>query len=110
MIPDQGGIEEQESPPRTNETEADDPNTMATVVVERFPGSPGIPIPGVPRGTSARESERDTSRESMWAPFRSQKDWEFAHWVKTDGSSSSAVDNLLAIPNVCPFFFSDYCL
>ena len=110
-IPDQEGIgiDEQRSS-QTNQNEADDPDTTSIVVVDRFPsGSPGAPIPGMPHGTSTHESWRE-SMESIWAPFRSQKDWEITHWVKMRGSSSSAVDDFLAIPDVCPYFLSDYCL
>ena len=52
-IPDREGIDEQR-PPQTNQTEADDLDATSTVVIDRFPsGSPGAPIPGMPRGTSA---------------------------------------------------------
>jgi hypothetical protein len=110
-IPDQEGIEiDEQRSSQTNQNKADDPDTMSIVVIDHFPsGSPGAPIPGMPHGTSTHESWRE-SMESIWAPFRSQKDWEIAHWVKTRGSSSSAVDDFLAIPDVCPYFLSDYCL
>ncbi|KAI9440325.1 hypothetical protein H4582DRAFT_1796975, partial [Lactarius indigo] len=35
-----------------------------------------------------------------WAPFRTQCDWEIARWAKLRGPSSSAVADLLAIPEV----------
>lgn len=111
-ILDQEGIDEQGSP-QTNQVEADDPDTTSTVVVDHFPfGSSGAPILDMPRGTLAlaHESWRYTPMESMWAPFRSQKDWELAYWVKMRSScSSAAVDNLLAISDVCPFFLSEHC-
>ena len=104
-IPDQGGTDEQRSP-QTNQIEADDPDTMSTVVVDRFPsGGPGAPIPGMPRGTSVHESWQGTSMESIWAPFRSQKDWEVAHWVKMRSSTSSSANDILAIPDVRLFSF-----
>jgi hypothetical protein len=105
-IPDEEGVEEPELP-RTDENDLGDPDTMATVVIDRFPfGSPGIPVPP-PHGTSAHNSSRDSSGESMpvWAPFQSRKDWEFALWVKTRGSTSNAVDELLAVPGVCRFSY-----
>ena len=109
-ISDHEGIDKRRSP-QSNQIEADVPDTMSTVVVDRFPsGSPGAPIPDIPRGTSERESWRDTSTESIWAPFQSQNDWEIAHWVKMRGSSSSAVDEFLAIPNVRRFFLFGCCL
>jgi hypothetical protein len=104
--PGQGGTNERRLP-QTNQIEADDPDATSTVVVDRFPsGSPGAPIPGMPCGISWR----DTSMESMWTPFRSQKDWEIAHWAKTRGSSASDVNHLLAISDVRTFFLSNYCL
>src|SRR5882757_7270756 len=105
MIPDQGkGVDEQRSL-QTNQIEADDPDTTSAVVIDRFPsGSLGAPIPGMPCGTSVYEPWRDTCMESIWAPFWSQKDWEIAHWVKTRGSSSLAMDDFLAISDVHPFF------
>ncbi len=72
-----------------------------TVVVDRFPsGNPGAPIPGLPQGPSAYESYQATASDSVWAPFHSQCDWKFAHWAKTCGPTSSAVMELLAIPEV----------
>lgn len=99
--------------PQTNQTEAetDDPNTMSTMVIDRFPsGSPGTPIPGMPHRASAHESAQDRSMESIWAPFRSQKDWEIVHWVKISSLSSSDVNNLMAISGIRTFFSSVYCL
>ena len=116
VIPDQEDMEfdiDEEISPQTNQTEAetDDPNTMSTMVIDRFPsGSPGIPIPGMPHRASAHELAQDRSMESIWAPFWSQKDWKIAHWVKISSSSSSDVDNLMAISGVCTFFSSVYCL
>ncbi|KAH9014404.1 hypothetical protein EDB84DRAFT_1277679 [Lactarius hengduanensis] len=37
---------------------------------------------------------------SIWAPFHSQCDWEIALWAKTRGSTSSALTELLQIPEV----------
>ena len=111
-IPDQGEIDiDKQILVQSNQIEADDPDTTSTVVIDHFPfGSPGASIPGMPCGTSTHESGRDTSMESMWAPFRSQKDWEIAHWVKMCSSSSSDVDSLMAVSGVCFFFLIVYCL
>ncbi|KAH8995564.1 hypothetical protein EDB86DRAFT_2763520, partial [Lactarius hatsudake] len=35
-----------------------------------------------------------------WAPFHSQCDWEIALWAKTRGPTSSALTELLRIPEV----------
>lgn len=72
-----------------------------TVTIDRFPsGNPGAPIPGLPRGPSAYKSY-----QTVWAPFRSEVDWKFAHWAKMCSPTSSAVAELLAIPEVCRDLF-----
>ena len=72
------------------------------VFVERFPlGNPGTHLPGAQRGTSIYESSQAAFGASKWAPFHSQCDWEIAHWAKMRGPSSSAMEELLAIPEVC---------
>ncbi|KAF8257783.1 hypothetical protein EI94DRAFT_1918962 [Lactarius quietus] len=68
------------------QSEAGNSESSSTLTIELFPhGQPGAP---------------DTLGESVWAPFRSQCDWELAHWVKTSGSTSSAVNVLLRIPGL----------
>ena len=71
-------------------------------IIDRFPiASTGTPIAG-PHDTSAmNEASLVDPEESVWAPFRSQCDWEFAHWAKMRGLTSSAVTDLLTIPEVC---------
>ncbi|KAN0105222.1 hypothetical protein V8E52_011254 [Russula decolorans] len=78
-------------------------NSMKTssVVVDIFPfGNPGAPIPGVPQGRSSYAHFRATQGDTVWAPFRSQRDWDIARWAKTHSISSTAVSELLAIPEV----------
>ena len=72
------------------------------VVVEPFPhGSPGARIDGM-QSSSIYESTLGSLGGSVWAPFQSECDWRFAHWAKKHGPSSSALADLLKIPNVCP--------
>ena len=83
-----------------------------TVVIVRFPfGSAGAPIdaplPPHENASSNRLSIMSHSN-SIWAPFRSQRDWEIAHWAKMRGPTSTAVNDLLAIPEVCPARFHLY--
>ncbi|KAH9058056.1 hypothetical protein EDB87DRAFT_1675459 [Lactarius vividus] len=52
------------------------------------------------QGSSAYEAMRNTLGDSVWTPFQSQRDWEVARWAKMRGPSSSAVTELLAIPEV----------
>jgi hypothetical protein len=74
----------------------------STVVVDRFPfGNPGAPIPGATQGPSFNDLYRATHGDSMWAPFQSRRDWVVAHWAKTHSTTSSAVDDFLALPEVC---------
>jgi hypothetical protein len=90
--PDQQSIE-------INSDNSDAP-TASTVTIEQFSfGSPGAPIPGMPPGPSTYESQV-TLAASVWAPFRSQCDWDLARWAKMRSPTSSAVTDLLAIPTV----------
>jgi hypothetical protein len=96
-------VEPQPSAPLpTHPTQPDaDSSDAPTLVVNRFPdGSPGAPIPGSHQGSTVYNSSREAFGASVWAPFRSQCDWEIAHWAKTRGPTSSAVTDLLAIPEV----------
>ena len=69
--------------------------------VERFSlGDPGAPHLGMQQGTSIYESRQAAFGASTWAPFHSQWDWEIARWAKMRGPSSSAMEELLAIPSV----------
>jgi hypothetical protein len=68
------------------------------VVIDPFPhGSPGTPIS---QGTCTDNTDREASDGVIWAPFSSQCDWEVAHWAKMRGPTSSAMADLLAIPEV----------
>lgn len=75
------------------------------VIIDRFPfGSPGAPLTGLHDSTSRNGSSPagvGLRGDSIWAPFHSECDWEFARWAKLRGPTSSAVTDLLAIPEVC---------
>jgi hypothetical protein len=72
-----------------------------TVVVDHFPhGNPGAPISEAHQGRHIYQMSQDLFGPSLWAPFCSQRDWQIAHWAKTRGPTSSALGDLLAIPNV----------
>jgi hypothetical protein len=84
-----------------NDMEAGNTDVMPTVVINHFPlTSAGAPIHGVPHSNSVYESQWGTDRESIWSPFTSKCDWLFARWAKMHGPTSSAVTELLAIPEV----------
>ncbi|KAH8977551.1 hypothetical protein EDB86DRAFT_3067707 [Lactarius hatsudake] len=81
------------------------------LVVDRFPhGSPGAPIPGTVQGSHVYQSSEETFESSVWAPFRSQSDWEIAHWAKMHRPTSSAVTDILAIPRVVDKLNLLYCM
>ena len=52
------------------------------------------------RGSMVYESSQEGLGPSIWAPFQSECDWRFAHWAKMRGVTSSALNDLLAIPEV----------
>jgi hypothetical protein len=83
------------------EPDTDSMDATPPIFVERFPlGSPGAPITGAQQGTPAYHSSCEAFGDSVWAPFRSQCDWEIVCWAKMWGPSSSAMEELLAIPGV----------
>lgn len=95
-------VEPVPTPPRsTMQPEADRLHAAPEIFVERFPnGDPGAPLPGVPQESSIYHSSQVAFGASTWAPFHSQCDWEIARWAKMRGPSSSAMEELLAIPEV----------
>jgi hypothetical protein len=95
-------IEPAPTPPRSpTQPEAESLRSAPKIFVERFPlGNPGARLAGIPQGSSIYHSSQATFGASTWAPFHSQCDWEIAHWAKMHGPSSSAMEELLAIPEV----------
>ena len=84
-----------------NDMEAGNTGAVPTVVVDHFPSaSAGAPIDGIPCGNSLYESQQGVDEDSIWSPFTSKCDWLFAHWAKMRGPTSSAVTELLGIPEV----------
>ena len=92
-----------------NLLERSSPDTHPLVIIEHFPhGNPGAPIKAM-QGSSIYKSSQEGLGGSVWAPFQSKCDWHFAYWAKINKLSSSALTDLLAIPNVCLPFFSLLC-
>jgi hypothetical protein len=88
--------------------EARNPEARPIWFIDHFPhGHPGAPVADTRQDPSVYESTRNELGDSVWAPFRSQCDWEFAHWAKTCGATASAVTKLLAIPEVRNVHFSE---
>jgi hypothetical protein len=76
---------------------------LANSTVTDFPfGSPGAPIPGADQGSESavHQSSQAALSSSVWSPFSSRLDWEIARWAKIRGPTSSALTELLAIPEV----------
>jgi hypothetical protein len=77
------------------------PESQPSLIIERFPfGNPGIPIDGHGDSSMGEPSQADP-HGARWAPFRSELDWRFAQWAKAQGPSSSALTDLLRLPEVC---------
>jgi hypothetical protein len=73
----------------------------ADVVIEQFTeGRAGAPVDN--RGVPAhiKYQNKVNNPDNIFEPFNSKLDWEFAQWAKTQGSSSSAVTDLLSIEGV----------
>ena len=95
---------EHTAPTYSTGPKADSSDGASQLFIDRFPhGSPGAPIPGACQGSSLYHSSQDAFRDSDWAPFSSQCDWEIAHWAKMRAPTSSAMEDLLAIPSVCVY-------
>jgi hypothetical protein len=93
-----------ENPSSPDKARVPDARSQALMVIDDFPfGSPGTPINGM-RGSSAYESRWESLGGSVWAPFQSECDWRVTHWAKVNGISSSAITDLLAIPDVRSLF------
>lgn len=70
------------------------------IVVELFSsGYAGAPITN-DSPSHSDDSTQELPCRNIWAPFHSQCDWEVARWAKMHGTTSSAVTELLAIPEV----------
>ena len=93
-----------------NLVEPSSADILSQVVVEHFPfGNPGAPINSM-QDSSIYKSRQEMFGGSVWAPFQSDSNWQVALWAKMNGISSSAVMELLTIPNVChPLFFILLC-
>ncbi|KAF8270721.1 hypothetical protein EI94DRAFT_1797809 [Lactarius quietus] len=77
-------------PPPAHPTDATQTDTdrsdIAPLVVICFPhGRPCAPVPGAQQERFVHQTNQDVFGASGWAPFRSQSNWEIAHWAKTHG-------------------------
>ncbi|KAI9449055.1 hypothetical protein BJY52DRAFT_1127054 [Lactarius psammicola] len=87
-------------PPDAIEPETHNSEARSSLFIDRFPhGHPGAPVSGTGQA-SVFEATHNTTGDLIWAPFRSQCDWEIARWAKMRGPTSTAVTELLAIPEV----------
>jgi hypothetical protein len=89
------------APAQPTEPDANSSDASPQVFVDRFPhGSPGAAIAGGHQGSNIYQASHELFGASAWAPFHSQCDWELARWAKMRGPTSSAMEELLAIPEV----------
>jgi hypothetical protein len=73
------------------------------IEVVLFGGMAGKPVQtGGKTSTDCYQAEVgwDDVSHNQYAPFSSQTDWEFAKWTKLWGPTSTAVTDLLSVPNV----------
>src|ERR1700755_3061019 len=85
---------------QSSHIEAGDLDTTPTFFIKEFPfGRPRAPIDSAPHHC-ATASGVTSPGDSIWAPFRSQLDWNIAQWVKTQRLTASAFSELLAFPKV----------
>ena len=109
VIPDEVPDAAQGAEESANQTEAGSLETASMVVIDQFPhSSAGAPIPGMAHGSSAQELCQDMHADSVWAPFKSQCDWQLVHWAKIHGPTALAVTRLLEIPEVCAYYYLSY--
>jgi hypothetical protein len=84
-----------------DEIEVGNSEAMLTVVIDCFPSADaGAPIHGMQHGDSPYNSHQSMDGDTIWSSFASECDWLFARWAKMHGPTSSAVTDLLAIPDV----------
>ncbi|KAF8258815.1 hypothetical protein EI94DRAFT_1814546 [Lactarius quietus] len=88
-------------PPHSPQHNANQSESLMLLVIDRFPhGEPGAPVPGGHLGSSRYQQSQEAFGDSIWAPFSSQCEWEIARMAKMCGPTSSAMEELLAIPEV----------
>jgi hypothetical protein len=98
----QGSIAPEAAPTQHSQQDSNHSDARPPLAIIHLPhGSPGAPVPGAPQGASPYHSRQELFGANRWAPFQSQCDWEIAHWAKMRGPSASAMEELLAIPEVC---------
>ena len=80
--------------------EVADPESQPSLIIDRFPfGNPGIPI-NSHNNSSVGEPSQVDPHGALWAPFCFELDWRFAQWAKAQGPLSSALNDLLSLPEV----------
>ncbi|KAJ7579726.1 hypothetical protein C8J56DRAFT_1006594 [Mycena floridula] len=64
---------------------------------ENFPGNAGARLCRRETTFEKLRQERRDAREDGWAPFASEAEWEFAHWIITSGTSQTDTEKLLKL-------------
>jgi hypothetical protein len=92
---DEGGRDDSDN---EEEVVHEEGGTDVSVVVQTFPGA-GMAIE---RGSGSlyKEYSNNYQEDNMYAPFKSQLDWDFARWAKLRGPGSTSTNELLNIDGV----------
>ena len=76
-------------------------------IIDPFPGDAGALIAGPDSGSQLSHTDltqdlemQDLPSQNIWAPFQSHSDWQVACWSKMYRATTSAVNVLLAVPEV----------
>ncbi|KAJ7574249.1 hypothetical protein C8J56DRAFT_1126202 [Mycena floridula] len=91
----------EEEPPLKWTRIEDEPEEEAEDVAryrEDFPGNAGAKLRrGKTTFEKLRQQRKDAGENGNWAPFSSEDEWEFAHWIITSGTSQADTEKLLKL-------------
>ncbi|KAI0682470.1 hypothetical protein BC835DRAFT_1424364 [Cytidiella melzeri] len=101
---DKGGLGDLEESDWETETEEDvrdeaERQLLHTPHVVQYPGRAGKPIGTLKTCNNVYATQVPTT-QNIFAPFSSRIDWEIARWAKLRGPGSTALTELLRIPEV----------
>ncbi|KAJ7586638.1 hypothetical protein C8J56DRAFT_787323 [Mycena floridula] len=93
--------EPEEEPPSKRTRIEDEPEEEAEDMAryrEDFPGNAGAKLRrGKTTFEKLRQQRKDAGENGNWAPFSSEDEWEFAHWIITSGTSQADTEKLLKL-------------
>lgn len=74
------------------------------IYVEHFPGKPGAILDNEEQENYGFTAYAHSN--NIYSPFLSEIDWKVAQWAKLRGPGSTAVSELLSIPQVSAMYFN----